>query len=362
MKRVLAVLMLFSMMVTAVPSMAEKQKSIPGSWLTDAYNGMFLVYDSSREQNYLYNEDGKQVIKLPGNGMRFLVNEGRNYVSGKYIYNGVVVDGKCITVTTYDEKAKRRKDGLISTKGKVLCKCKYDRIDVFSEGIAVVKQGEKYGFINTSGKLISKCQWDVAEEFYNGMAKVKKGKNYPYKEGFINTRGELIGGSLWDYAERFDNNGTIKVMKGDKYHLIDKKGKAISKNYYLMDLESKDGYITVTTSINHSGLIDTKGHEVLKCQYADVELCGEGIVFLKDNKGVTTLRTLKGKILNKTINRPLETYHEGLMFVEILDAGRKPHIAAVNKKGKITAVGKGSCYVYAYAQNGVCAKVKVTVK
>ncbi len=32
------------------------------------------------------------------------------------------------------------------------------------------------------------------------------------------------------------------------------------------------------------------------------------------------------------------------------------------RKGKITAVGKGTCYVYAYAQNGVMAKVKVTVK
>ena len=35
---------------------------------------------------------------------------------------------------------------------------------------------------------------------------------------------------------------------------------------------------------------------------------------------------------------------------------------ATVKNGKIKAVGKGSCYVYAYAQNGVSAKIKVTVK
>ena len=35
---------------------------------------------------------------------------------------------------------------------------------------------------------------------------------------------------------------------------------------------------------------------------------------------------------------------------------------ATVKKGKIKAVGKGTCYVYAYTQNGVYAKVKVTVK
>ena len=37
-------------------------------------------------------------------------------------------------------------------------------------------------------------------------------------------------------------------------------------------------------------------------------------------------------------------------------------VATVNKSGKIKAVGKGTCYVYAYAQNGVYKKVKVTVK
>ena len=37
------------------------------------------------------------------------------------------------------------------------------------------------------------------------------------------------------------------------------------------------------------------------------------------------------------------------------------NVARVNKKGLITAVGPGRCNVYAYAQNGVCAKITVTV-
>lgn len=37
-------------------------------------------------------------------------------------------------------------------------------------------------------------------------------------------------------------------------------------------------------------------------------------------------------------------------------------IATVSSKGVIKGVKKGSCYVYAYAQNGVFAKIKVTVK
>ncbi|MCR5543504.1 MAG: glycoside hydrolase family 9 protein [Eubacterium sp.] len=37
-------------------------------------------------------------------------------------------------------------------------------------------------------------------------------------------------------------------------------------------------------------------------------------------------------------------------------------VATVDNKGKIKAVGKGTAYVYAYAQDGICVKIKVTVK
>ena len=40
-----------------------------------------------------------------------------------------------------------------------------------------------------------------------------------------------------------------------------------------------------------------------------------------------------------------------------------PKIATVTKKGgKVTAKKKGTCYIYAYAQNGMFRKIKVTVK
>ena len=36
-------------------------------------------------------------------------------------------------------------------------------------------------------------------------------------------------------------------------------------------------------------------------------------------------------------------------------------IATVDKKGKVTGVSAGTCYVYVYAKNGYAKKVKVTV-
>ena len=37
-------------------------------------------------------------------------------------------------------------------------------------------------------------------------------------------------------------------------------------------------------------------------------------------------------------------------------------IATVTSKGKIKGIKKGSCYIYAYAQNGISKRIKVTVK
>ena len=37
-------------------------------------------------------------------------------------------------------------------------------------------------------------------------------------------------------------------------------------------------------------------------------------------------------------------------------------VATVTSKGVIKGKAKGTCFVYAYAQNGVSAKIKVTVK
>ena len=47
---------------------------------------------------------------------------------------------------------------------------------------------------------------------------------------------------------------------------------------------------------------------------------------------------------------------------EIRDATSNSKIAVVDGSGKITAKGKGTCYIYAYAHNGVSKQVKVTVK
>ena len=50
------------------------------------------------------------------------------------------------------------------------------------------------------------------------------------------------------------------------------------------------------------------------------------------------------------------------MIVKMRYESTNPKVATVSARGVIRAKAKGSCYVYAYVQNGVAKRVKVTVK
>jgi hypothetical protein len=74
----------------------------------------------------------------------------------------------------------------------------------------------------------------------------------------------------------------------------------------------------------------------------------------------TKLSLAKGKL--KTIKATLKSNKKVSIHRKVAWESDNLSVAKVNSKGKITAVGKGTCYVYAYAQNGVSEKIKVTVK
>ena len=82
-------------------------------------------------------------------------------------------------------------------------------------------------------------------------------------------------------------------------------------------------------------------------------------------KGVSldrkTLKLKKGKL--KTVRATLKTGGWRVRtYRRIRLESSNSEVATVSAKGKIRAVSKGSCYIYAYAQNGVSARMKVTVR
>ena len=88
------------------------------------------------------------------------------------------------------------------------------------------------------------------------------------------------------------------------------------------------------------------------------------------NAKTVTTKAKKNKVsikVKKTFDlkakaKPASTKLKVKKHRAILYESTNKKIATVSKKGVIKGLKKGTCYVYVYAQNGVCKKIKVTVK
>ena len=75
-------------------------------------------------------------------------------------------------------------------------------------------------------------------------------------------------------------------------------------------------------------------------------------------KSVKLIKKKTVKITSKTIRGRLKvSVHRKVAW-----ESSNPKVATVNSKGKIKAIAKGTCYIYAYTQNGIFKKVRVKVE
>ena len=86
--------------------------------------------------------------------------------------------------------------------------CVYDKAISFSEGLAAVKNKDKYGFIDIKGNQVVPCIYDEVYNsanlytyyrFSNGLARVKKAGKW----GFIDKRGNEVIPCIYEMAFDF---------------------------------------------------------------------------------------------------------------------------------------------------------------
>ena len=137
----------------------------------------------------------------------------------------------------------------------------------------------------------------------------------------------------------------LKTTKGTSFNQTKLK-KGTYYKYLILAVNAKGKVISASKVIH----VATKGGKVTNYKS------------LKGNKKSVSLKkgkTFKFKVKKKTKmdKKGKVKNHRKIMF-ESADT----KIATVNSKGKIKAKKKGTTYIYAYAQNGVFAKIKVKVK
>ena len=142
------------------------------------------------------------------------------------------------------------------------------------------------------------------------------------------------------------NTKTLKKVAGKKV----KKG-----TYYKFIIVAldKNNNVVSTSKLIH---VATKGGKVTNPKKVTVTRKGKkkaiSKVTVKKGKKVT----IKAKVTKASKKLKLKTHRK--VKYETSDT----RVATVTSKGKIKGIKKGTAYVYAYAQNGVYKRIKVTVK
>jgi hypothetical protein len=180
------------------------------------------------------------------------------------------------------------KSGVINSNGYFIVQPKYDTINPFSEGRAVVNDSQGFKVINESGKEITgKTYSIIVGEYKEGRVRaVEIDKHGEYLYGYLNKRGKEVIPLIYETAGDFEKGKAVVKTKDGNFQLIDLTGKVIQTyplafvgNYgegLLSFKESNDGKI---------GFIDEQGKTVIKPKFSNAESFKEGraIVSLSEN-------------------------------------------------------------------------------
>ncbi|WFR57720.1 WG repeat-containing protein [Anaerocolumna sp. AGMB13025] len=205
------------------------------------------------------------------------------------------------------------KYGYIDATGKTVIKPIYDNAENFSEGFAVIYNGNKSQVINQKGEVIFECSGAI-QNFHDGLAAYMDTKA-DYKQGYINTKGKVVIKPQFTFAGDFKADHTAMAAKGNKFYKIDKKGKILKtyqldKKYESFNI-ADDGYIIVNDPKTYlQGVISLSGKVILKPVYGEVTYLGNNLFGVKkkvaDDEGY--LLSLKPAAIFNSEGKKLTSY------------------------------------------------------
>ncbi len=87
----------------------------------------------------------------------------------------------------------------------------------------------KSGYVDVNGNEILPCKYDATYPFENGMGKVMKGNKY----GLVDKTGAFVVQPKWDEINYDEEHNLYRVKSGKNYGLLDGKGQVLVKAQYL---------------------------------------------------------------------------------------------------------------------------------
>lgn len=97
----------------------------------------------------------------------------------------------------------------------------YDEIGDYQDGLAVVRDGEKYGAVDREGKPVFDVKYDSIRLFKSGLAAVEKNEKYC----LVDRDGAMIGNG--EYDEIVQDAESYRVKKDERYGFLNAKGEEV---------------------------------------------------------------------------------------------------------------------------------------
>ena len=153
--------------------------------------------------------------------------------------------------------------------------CVYDEVRLFSDGLAGVKQNDKFGYIDKVGKLMIPLIYESGYSFIDGVAGVSKNK----KHSFIDKKGsELVNHRPSTFREELKKI----IDENDKWGFLNRNGEQVitckydSVNPFREDLAS--------VSLNNKwGFIDKNDNIAIQFVYDDAKSFKHGLAVVKQH-------------------------------------------------------------------------------
>lgn len=231
------------------------------------------------------------------------------------VYGLIDRTGRAITEIKYDEiepfaeglavVTKDQRSGFMDTTGTMVIAMKFSGALAFSDGLAAACLDGKWGFIDKHGKAMVDFQYEATAPFADGLAGVKRSGKW----GFIDRTGKMIIKPQFDKVQSFANGVAPVALKAApdaaaQQHMIDGFKGSMQTGPNAEDVggqvgQKMDQYMRAmaerATEVKW-GLIDATGKTIAPPQYFNLQALSEGIYLVVSDRGIGYIDR-RGKVI-----------------------------------------------------------------
>lgn len=223
--------------------------------------------------------------------------------------------------------------GYINTRGETVIEPAYAYAGFFSEGLAIISDGNLYGYIDNRNQVVIHPRYTGADEFKNGYAAVCTGdwETENALWGFIDRTGNEIVHPRFLYAEGFTPEGRalVWISQGNEVvnGFVNTKGEVFIPDDFEICSGFSDGLALIRQNDLY-GYINIDYAIAIPAQYDDAGDFGEGVAYAEKDGGKFMIDKTGQAVA--AVEYTFGTFSDGLAAI------RKDNLYGyIDKEGKI---------------------------